>query len=159
MINLKKKPTLFILVGHCGTPYSKSVIPCPRPRTALWRWAARQVQSDGSLRLMGVGSWASSMFTPRWFTIIPAKNSSLAVSGEPGARLLAVSQTDAKCLHPWHTFLNPIILMSKLSNMETARRRREIFRFSQQENTFLIAKIIIFILFLDFSPLRGCQSD
>ena len=28
-----KNSTLFIPVGHCGTPYSKSVIPCRRPST------------------------------------------------------------------------------------------------------------------------------
>ena len=28
-----KNSTLFIPVNHCGTPYSKSVIPCRRPST------------------------------------------------------------------------------------------------------------------------------
>ena len=57
-----KNSCFFLPVCHCGTLYSKSVIPCARPKTALWRPAARQLQSDGSLRLITFRSSASSMF-------------------------------------------------------------------------------------------------
>ena len=57
-----KKSFFFLPVCHCGTLYSKSVIPCARPNTALWRTAARQLQSDGFLRLITFRSSASSMF-------------------------------------------------------------------------------------------------
>ena len=52
---------VFILVGHCGTSYSKPETPCAWPRTAFWRPAPRQVQSDGSLRLLTLRSSASDM--------------------------------------------------------------------------------------------------
>ena len=38
---------LFSPVSHCGTLYSKSLIQCTRPNTALWAPAARQLWSDG----------------------------------------------------------------------------------------------------------------
>ena len=53
---------------HCGTPYSKSVIPCARPSTALWHPAARQLWSDSFRRLINRFGCASSMFWTRWFT-------------------------------------------------------------------------------------------
>ena len=58
----------FLPVCHCGTLYSKSVIPCARPKTALWRPAARQLQSDGSLRLITFRSSASSMLRSRVYS-------------------------------------------------------------------------------------------
>ena len=57
-----KNSCFFLPVCHCGTLYSKSVIQCARPNTALWRPAARQLQSDGSLRLITFRSSASNMF-------------------------------------------------------------------------------------------------
>ena len=66
-----KNSCFFLLVCHCGTLYSKSVIPCARLKTALWRPAARQLQSDGSLRLITFRSSASSMFCMWWFTTAP----------------------------------------------------------------------------------------
>ena len=58
----------FLPVCHCGTLYSKSVIPCARPKTALWRPAARQLQSDGSLRLITFRSSSSSMLRSRVYS-------------------------------------------------------------------------------------------
>ena len=75
---------------HCGTPYSKAVIPCTRPRTALWRPAARQLPSDGSLRLLGVGSCASRFMIPCPNTIIPEEISSADPLGAATAPFLAV---------------------------------------------------------------------
>ena len=63
-----KNSCFFLPVCHCGTLYSKSVIPCARPNTALWRPAARQLQSDGSLRLITPRSSPSSMLRTWWFT-------------------------------------------------------------------------------------------
>ena len=60
----------FILVGHCGTPYSKPETPCAWPRTAFWRPAPRQVQSDGSLRLLTLRSSASDMLVSPTGSII-----------------------------------------------------------------------------------------
>ena len=51
----------FIPVGHYGTPYSKPETPCTWPPTAFWRPAPRQLQSDGSLRLLTLRSSASDM--------------------------------------------------------------------------------------------------
>ena len=42
----------FSPVSHCGTLYSKSLIQCTRPNTALWAPAARQLWSDGFRRLI-----------------------------------------------------------------------------------------------------------
>ena len=53
---------------HCGTPYSKSHIPCTRPTTALWRPTARQLWSDGFRRLINRFGCASSMLWSWWFT-------------------------------------------------------------------------------------------
>ena len=75
---------------HCGTPYSKAVIPCTRPRTALWRPAARQLPSDGSLRLLGVGSCASRFVISYPNTIIPVKISFPDAFGAATAHYLAV---------------------------------------------------------------------
>ena len=58
----------FLQVCHCGTLYSKSVIPCAQPKTALWRPAARQLQSDGSLRLITPRSSPSSMLWSRVYS-------------------------------------------------------------------------------------------
>ena len=58
----------FIPDCHCGTLYSKSAIPCPRPSTVLWRPAARQLQSDGSLRLLTPRSSAWNMSSTWWFS-------------------------------------------------------------------------------------------
>ena len=58
----------FLLVHHCGALYSKSVIPCSRPSTTLWRPAARQLQSDGSLRLITFRSSSSSMLWSRVYS-------------------------------------------------------------------------------------------
>ena len=63
-----KNSCFFLPVCHCGTLYSKSVIPCARPKTALWRPAARQLQSDGSLRLITFRSSASSMLRSRVYS-------------------------------------------------------------------------------------------
>ena len=52
---------------HCGTPYSKSPIPCTRRNTALWRPTARQLWSDGFRRLINRFGCASSMLRLRWF--------------------------------------------------------------------------------------------
>ena len=66
-----KNSCFFLSVCHCGTLYSKSVILCARPSTALWRPAARQLQSDGSLRLLRIRSSALDMFSPWRFSTIP----------------------------------------------------------------------------------------
>ena len=63
-----ENPCFFLPVCHCGTLYSKSVIPCARPKTALWRPAARQLQSDGSLRLITFRSSSSSMLWSRVYS-------------------------------------------------------------------------------------------
>ena len=63
-----KNSCFFLPVCHCGTLYSKSVIPCARPKTALWRPAARQLQSDGSLRLITFRSSSSSMLRSRVYS-------------------------------------------------------------------------------------------
>ena len=63
-----KKSCFFLPVCHCGTLYSKSVIPCTRPSTALWRPAVRQLSSDGSLRLITFRSSASSMLRSRIYS-------------------------------------------------------------------------------------------
>ena len=44
---IMKISCFFLPVCHCGTLYNKSIIPCSRPNTALWRPAVRQLQSDG----------------------------------------------------------------------------------------------------------------
>ena len=62
---IMKFSCFFLSVCYCGTLYSKSIIPCSRPNTALWRPAARQLQSDGSLRLITFKSSASSMLRSR----------------------------------------------------------------------------------------------
>jgi hypothetical protein len=54
----------FIIIGHCVTPYSKPETPCAWLRTAFWRPAPRQLQSDGSLRLLTLRSSASDMLLP-----------------------------------------------------------------------------------------------
>ena len=58
----------FSPVSHCGTLYSKSLIQCTRPNTALWAPAARQLWSDGFRRLMNRFGRASSMLWLWWFT-------------------------------------------------------------------------------------------
>ena len=63
-----QKFMLFSPACHCGTLYSKSVIPCARLKTALWRPAARRLQSDGSLRLITFRSSASSMLRSRVYS-------------------------------------------------------------------------------------------
>ena len=75
---------------HCGTPYSKSRIPCTRPNTALWHPAARQLPSDGSLRLLGVRSCASRFVISCPNTIIPEKISVPDAFGTATAHFLAV---------------------------------------------------------------------
>ena len=64
----QQKFMFFLPVCHCGTLYSKSVISCARPNTALWRPAARQLQSARSLRLITFGSSASSMLRSRIYS-------------------------------------------------------------------------------------------
>ena len=59
---------LFSPVSHCGTLYSKSLIQCTRPNTALWAPAARQLWSDGFRRLINRFGCASSMLWSWWFT-------------------------------------------------------------------------------------------
>ena len=63
-----KNSCFFLPACHCETLCSKSVIPCARPKTALWRPAARQLQSDGSLRLITFRSSASSMLRSRVYS-------------------------------------------------------------------------------------------
>ena len=55
-----KNPCFFLPVRHCGALYSKSVIPCARPCTAFRHTRLRQLQSDGSLRLMTLRSSPSN---------------------------------------------------------------------------------------------------
>ena len=54
----------FSPVCHCGTLYSKSVIPCARPSTALWHTFGRCTAEALSLRVFGAGSSASDMLLP-----------------------------------------------------------------------------------------------
>ena len=66
-----KNSCFFLPVCHCGTLYSKSVIPCARPSTALWSCSEHCTLRDRSLRPLGVGSCASSMLMTSTVTIIP----------------------------------------------------------------------------------------
>ena len=84
-----KKSCFFLPVCHCGTLYSKSVIPCARPSTALWRPAARQTQTDRSSRLLGVRSSASGFRLPSMGTNFSQVFGSVAQTGEPPARCVA----------------------------------------------------------------------
>ena len=54
-----KNSCFFLPVCHCGTPYSKSAIPCARPSTALWHASRRCTAEALSLRVFGVGTSAS----------------------------------------------------------------------------------------------------
>ena len=82
---------LFSPVSHCGTLYSKSLIQCTWPNTALWAPAARQLWSDGFRRLIngfrrdlnGIRSWWFSGETfkngliTRWFHFANLRSKSL----------------------------------------------------------------------------------
>ena len=84
-----KNSCFFLPVCHYGTLYSKSVIPCARPKTALWRPVARQLQSDGSLRLITFRSSASSMLRSRVYSYsVPFFSRSLYLLAEFCSRLI-----------------------------------------------------------------------
>ena len=43
---------VFLQVHHCGSPYSKSCMLCTRTNITFWHLPLRQLQDDGSLRLI-----------------------------------------------------------------------------------------------------------
>ena len=66
-----KNSCFFLPVWHCGTLYSKSVIPCARPSTVLWRPAARQLQNIFEAELLKVISRRAPLLCLWWFTNAP----------------------------------------------------------------------------------------
>ena len=65
-----EKFMLFLPVCHCGTLYSKSVIPCARPSTALWHTFGRCTAEALSLRVFGARSSSSRGWMPSMSTNI-----------------------------------------------------------------------------------------